>query len=61
MVLVDGKQLKCGAGGVSGVKIKIWQGVKYLKRGKVGIGKTIEMWWWCRENIEKIEGRGGGG
>ena len=63
VVLVDGKQLKCGGGGGGGVKIKKkWQGVKYLKRRKVGtgagaskplrlaIGKTIEMWCWCREN-----------
>ena len=58
VVLVDGKQWKCGAGG-SGVKIKKKrQGAKYLKRRKVGkgagvsktlrlaIGKTIEMWCW---------------
>ena len=25
------------------------------------IGKTIEMWWWCREGKEKIEVGGGGG
>ena len=24
------------------------------------IGKTIEMWWWCREGKEKIEAGGGG-
>ena len=23
------------------------------------IGKTIEMWWWCREGKEKIEAGGG--
>ena len=71
VVLMDGKQLKCGVGGGSGMKIKIWQGAKYLKRRKgagasktlrLVIGKTIEMWWWCREGKEKIEaGEGGGG
>ena len=41
VVLMDGKQLKCGVGGGSGgsgMKIKIWQGAKYLKRRKVGEG-----------------------
>ena len=69
VVLMDGKQLKCGVGGGSGMKIKIWQGAKYLKRRKgagasktlrLVIGKTIEMWWWCREGKEKIEAGGGG-
>lgn len=42
VVLVDGKQLKCGGGG-GAVKIKKkWQGVKYLKRRKVGEGG------WCK-------------
>lgn len=34
-----------GVGGGSGMKIKIWQGAKYLKRRKVGEGG------WCKENI----------
>ena len=58
VVLVDGKQWKCGAGGSSGVKIKKKARSEYLKRRKVGkgagvsktlrlaIGKTIEMWCW---------------
>ena len=25
------------------------------------IGKTIKMWWWCREGKEKIKAGGGGG
>ena len=42
VVLMDGKQLKCGVGGGSGMKIKIGQGAKYLKRRKVGEGG------WCK-------------
>ena len=52
VVLVDGKRLKCGGGGGSGILKKMWQGAKYRKRKKgagasktlrLVIGKTIEM------------------
>lgn len=45
VVLVDGKQWKCGAGGSSGVKIKKKARSEYLKRRKVGKGTGVSKQW----------------
>ena len=42
VVLVEGKQWKCGGGDGVGITIEMW-----WRRWWWWRRKTIEMWWWC--------------